>query len=172
LKPLKTEVAFATPWIQVMAKTLREGEEPYYTLSLPDYVSILALTEDGRVLVVRQYRQAVERYTLELPSGLVDAGEQPAETARRELREETGYEAGEIEVIGTLSVDTGRLGNVAWACVARGVRPIAGAVIEEGLECFAWTLDEVVQATIEGRFDHSLHIAIVWLAMLKGVLPR
>src|ERR1035437_511786 len=82
MKPLKTEVAFATPWFQILGKTMRQGEEPYYSLKLPDYAAVVALTGDQRVLIVRQYSPALERETLELPSGLVDPGETPGETAR------------------------------------------------------------------------------------------
>src|SRR5437763_401900 len=71
VKPLKVEVAFGTPWFQILGKTMREGEDPYYSLRLPDYAAVVALTEDQRVLIVRQYRPAVEHHTLELPSGLV-----------------------------------------------------------------------------------------------------
>jgi ADP-ribose pyrophosphatase len=167
VKPLRTDVAFATPWFQVLAKTFREDEAPYYTLKLPDYASVLALTSEGRVLIVRQYRAAVDRYTLELPSGIVDPGEAPAESARRELLEETGFRADAIEVIGSMEPDTGRLGNRIWACVARDVERVEGAVPESGMETQTWTIDELVQATIDGRFDHALHVAIVWLAVLK-----
>jgi len=60
VKPLKTEVAFATPWFEVVGKTMDAEEAPYYSLRLPDYAAVVALTEDQRVLVVRQYRPAVE----------------------------------------------------------------------------------------------------------------
>ena len=169
MKPLKTEVAFATPWFQVLAKTMKPDEAPYYSLKLPDYASIVAVTEEGRVLIVRQYRPAVERYTLELPSGIVDPGEAPAESARRELLEETGYEAREVELLGGMEPDTGRLANRIWACFARGVRQVPGAIPEEGIEVETWTVEELVQATIDGRFDHALHVAIVWLADLRGL---
>src|SRR5258708_12836834 len=114
MKPVKTEVAFATPWFQILGKTMREGEEPYYSLKLPDYAAVVAITEEQHVLIVRQYRPAVEHDTLELPSGLVDPGETPEEAARRELLEETGYEAGEVEVLGGMDPDLGRLGNRIW----------------------------------------------------------
>jgi ADP-ribose pyrophosphatase len=170
MKPLKTDVAFATPWFQVLAKTFREGEAPYYTLKLPDYASVVALTEEGRVVIVRQYRAAVDRYTLELPSGIVDPGESPLESARRELLEETGYQARELEILGSMEPDTGRLGNRIWGFVARDVRLVEGAVPEQGIEVLTWSVEELVQATVDGRFDHALHVAIVWLAKLKGRL--
>ena len=99
MKPLKTEVEFATPWFQILAKTMREGEPPYYSLKLPDYTSIVALTDDQQILIVRQYRPAVERYTLELPSGLVDPGETPRNRPSRTARE-TGYDAANVEDLG------------------------------------------------------------------------
>ena len=169
MKPLKTEVAFATPWFQVLAKTMREGEEPYYSLKLPDYAAVVAVTEDQQVLIVRQYRPAVEHDTLELPSGLVDPGETPGEAARRELLEETGYEAGEVEVLGGgMEPDVGRLGNRIWTCVAKGVRPVEGRVPEEGIAVLTWSLEELSHAMVDGRFDHALHVAVVMIAVLKG----
>ena len=168
MKPLKTEVAFSTPWFQVLGKTMREGEEPYYSLKLPDYAAVVAITEQQQVLIVRQYRPAVEHDTLELPSGLVDPGETPENTARRELLEETGYEAGEVEVLGGMDPDLGRLGNRIWACVARGVRPVEGRLPEEGIVVMTWSLEELSRAMVEGRFDHALHVAVVMIAALKG----
>jgi ADP-ribose pyrophosphatase len=167
MKPIKTEVAFATPWFKVIAKTLREDEAPYYSLQLPDYASIIALTADRRVLIVRQYRPAVDRYTFELPSGIVDPGETPSESARRELLEETGYRAGEVELLGSMEPDTGRLSNRIWACIAENVERVEGAVPETGIEVETWTLDDLTTATLDGRFDHALHVGIVGLAMLK-----
>ncbi|MGD0775729.1 MAG: NUDIX hydrolase, partial [Candidatus Solibacter sp.] len=132
------------------------------------YAAVVAITEDRRVLIVRQYRPALERETLELPSGLVDAGETPLETARRELLEETGYAGGEWEALGGMDPDTGRLGNRIWSCVAKGVRRVEGYATEEGIAVLTWPLDELVRATVDGRFDHALHVAVVMLAVLKG----
>ena len=171
MKPLKQEIAFETPWFAVVGKTMREGEAPYYSLRLPDYSALLALTAEGRVLVVRQYRPALERYTLELPSGLVDPGETPAAAAGRELLEETGYAAGEVEVLGPMDPDAGRLANRIWGCFASGVRKLEGHVPEEGIEVLEWTLDELYRATSDGRFDHSLHVAIVFHAILRAKIP-
>jgi len=170
MKPLKTEVAFATPWFQILGKTMRPDEAPYYSLKLPDYVSVVAVTEDHRVLIVRQYRPAVEHDTLEFPSGLMDPGETPVETARRELLEETGYEAAGIELLGGMDPDTGRLGNRIWTCLAKGVRRVPGREPEEGIEVLSWSLDELAQAVLDGRFDHALHVAVLMIAVLKGGL--
>jgi ADP-ribose pyrophosphatase len=168
VKPLKKEVAFTTPWFEVVGKTMREGEAPYYSLRLPDYSVAIALTAEEKVLVVEQYRPALERYTLELPSGLVDPGESPAEAAKRELLEETGYTADGVELLGPMDPDNGRLSNTIWGCFARGVRKVEGRVPEEGIKVFEWSLEELYRATEEGRFDHALHVAFVFLAVLRG----
>jgi ADP-ribose pyrophosphatase len=168
VKPLKTEIAFATPWFRIVGKTMREDEAPYYSLQLPDYTSVVALTDDRQVLIVRQYRPAVEQYTLEFPSGLIDPGETPAEAARRELLEETGYQADTVEDLGPMLPDTGRLGNRIFTCVATGLQCLPDRVPEEGIEVITWPLDELRRATLDGRFDHALHIAVLHMAMAKG----
>ena len=170
MKLVRTEVAFHSPWMDLLAKTFDESNDPYYTVKVPDYTSVIALTTDRRVVLVRQYRPAVEHHTIELPSGLIDPGESPEDTARRELLEETGYQAGAVELLGSMEPDTGRLQNRIWACLARDVRPLEGAVPEPGMEVLTWTIGELIQATIDGRFDHALHVAIVGLASLQGKL--
>jgi ADP-ribose pyrophosphatase len=170
VKPLKTEIAFRTPWFDLLAKTMKDGEAPYYSLSVADYVGILAITADQRILAVRQYRPAVERYTIEFPAGLVDTGENPLETARRELLEETGYETGAVELLGEMLTDTGRLTNRIWACLATGVRPVEGYQPEEGMETLSYSLPELIKAITEGEFNHALHVAILMLAVAKGAV--
>lgn len=170
MRPLKTEVAFSTPWFDLLAKTMKPGEAPYYSLRLQDYIAVVAITEEHRVLAVRQYRPAVEQYTIELPAGLVDAGETPEQTARRELLEETGYEAGGMEVLGPMLTDTGRLGNRIWTCVAGGVRPAEGCVAESGIEVLSYSPRELGRGMAEGGFDHALHLAVVMMAVVRGKL--
>jgi ADP-ribose pyrophosphatase len=170
VKPLTTEVAFATPWFDLVAKTMKAGEAPYYSLRLPDYAAIVAVTDEGRVLAVRQYRPALERYTLELPSGIVDAGETPQASAWRELREETGYEAGEIEPLGAMTTDNGRNSNRIWHFLARSLRRVEGHAAEEGIEVLSYSAAELRQAIVDGAFDHSLHIAGLLQAIVRGKL--
>jgi ADP-ribose pyrophosphatase len=170
VKPLKTDVAFATPWFEILAKTMKPDEAPYYSLRLPDYSAIVAITGDQQIVAVRQYRPAVERYTIELPSGLVDPGESPAEAASRELLEETGYQAGEVEVLGSMEPDTGRLGNQIWSCVATGVRRVPGRDPEDGIEVLTYSPAELSRATASGEFRHALHVAVLMMAVLRGKL--
>lgn len=171
MKPLKTEVAFATPWFEVLGKTMRAGEAPYYSLRLPDYACIVAFTEAQEVLLVRQYRPAVELYSLELPSGLIDPGETPEQAAGRELLEETGYEVPAVEVLGSMHVDSGRLNNRMWNCFAAGARRVPGRVPEAGIEVLSWPVDRLWQAVETGEFALSLHVSNLMHAVLRRRLP-
>ncbi|MGA2118427.1 MAG: NUDIX hydrolase [Bryobacteraceae bacterium] len=170
MKPLRTEIAFHTPWFELRAKTMREGEPPYYSVRPPDYTAAIALTADRRVVMVRQYRPAVERYTLELPSGLVDPGETPEQAMRRELLEETGYEAGELEPLGTMIPDAGRLETRIWNFFAPQVKPAAGRSPEEGIEVRLFPLPVLANMIVTGEFDHALHVAAFLPALLAGKL--
>ena len=81
-KITKRSTEFNTPWFPVIAKTVEgmpgnTGNAPYYAIKPEDYVSILAISNDQKVILVRQYRPAIEDYSLELPSGHVEANEKP-----------------------------------------------------------------------------------------------
>jgi ADP-ribose pyrophosphatase len=171
MKPLKTEVAFRTPFFDIVARTMRSGQQPYYLLRLPDYVGIVAITEHGRILAVRQYRPAVDRYTVELPAGLVDPGEAPAESAARELMEETGYEASELEVLGPMLTDAGRMTNQRWTCFATGCRPMPGRQPETGIEVLSYSPAEMIEAIAGRVFDHGQDVAGIMLAIAMDRLP-
>ena len=169
MKPVKTEVVFTTPWFEVVGKTMRPEEAPYYSLRLPEYVAVVALTGDRRILLVRQYRPAIEQYTLELPSGLVDPGEEPVAAGRRELIEVTGH-AAELEPLGPLFVDSGRLNNRIWSFFAGGVRAVDGHVPEEGIKVVSYPLDDLWEAVANREFALSHHVGILMLAVLQGKL--
>ena len=86
-----------SPWMEIIEREVEFAPgaptELYHAVGQQDYIAIVALTPDGKIPIVRQYRPALERFTWELPAGLVDKGEAAADTCRRELLEETGYPA-------------------------------------------------------------------------------
>lgn len=114
---------FETPWFKLVGKSVGGDAALHYSISTLDYVSVFAVTPNGTFPLVRQFRPAVEEFTLELPSGHVDLGESPEQAARKELREETGFVANELILLGSLSPDTGRLSNRLWCFFAPRVAP-------------------------------------------------
>ncbi len=165
------QVVFSTPWFEIVAKRLEGDGAPHYSLRTNDYVSVVAVTREGRLVLVRQYRPAVDRTTLELPSGHVDDGDSPESAARKELLEETGHVADRFELLGDLSPDTGRLGNRMWCFFAADARPTHDADYrpEPGIEpvLFEGKLSDLVA---EPGFDSALNCAALFHAVLRGHL--
>jgi ADP-ribose pyrophosphatase len=104
-----------SPWVEIVAREVEfvpgEPAHLYHAVAQHDYVCIVAVTPDKLIPVVRQYRPAVEKFTWELPAGLVDPGEDPAESGRRELQEETGYSTRALHPLGASYPCTGRMSN-------------------------------------------------------------
>src|SRR6478752_5642998 len=104
-----------SPWMKVIERSVEfsEGAKPelYHAVGQQDYIAIVARTPDGLFPIVRQYRPALERFTWELPAGLVDPGEDAAACCRRELMEETGFAVRAVHALGCYAPCTARLSN-------------------------------------------------------------
>lgn len=163
-----SKTVFSTPWFSLVARyTGAAGGEPHYSIRANDYVSVLAWTEAGRFILVRQFRPAVQATTLELPAGHVDPGETPESAALRELEEETGYRAASAEVIARLKPDTGRLGNHMWCVLASGLERVHPTG-EPGIEVVECDHGELVGHILAGRLDHAMQLGLLLVAHLSG----
>jgi ADP-ribose pyrophosphatase len=166
-----SEVVWSTKWFEIVAKRPPSFAEPHYSIRTKDYVSVIAVDPHGHLLLVRQLRPAVGRRTLEIPTGHVEAGETPVESARKELLEETGYVADAMELLGTLSPDNGRYENRMWCFFASNARPSPDPCheAEPGIEfvLYSGTVRALLQ---EKDFDSALNYSAVFLAVLKGQL--
>ena len=161
---------FTTPYFTLVGKHVEGTREtdPFYSLQLPDYVSVIATTKEGNFVLVRQFRPAVEAMTLELPAGLIDDGASAEQTAARELREETGFIANRATLVGCMTPDTGRLSNRMWVVAARDVVRDPSAEPEAGMEVVVATPADLNRALADGRFDHALHVAALLFAVRMG----
>ena len=135
-RKLDETIAYDGPYRRVVAKTfeLPNGEREVFEVKAEEpIVATLALTPDREVVLVREFRTGTEEFLLELPGGIVDAGEDPATAAARELVEETGY-AGDTRVVGSV-VDCAYSTRTKHACVAthcRRVREPERTATEDG----------------------------------------
>lgn len=166
---------FHTPWFRVVAKDVAGlgADEPFYILEGSDYVTVLPVTDRADVVLVRQYRPAVERYTVEFPSGHIDPGETPEQAARRELLEETSYRADALSLLGTLHSDTGRHANRLWCFFAADVvRDPEAQIAEPTLKPMVVPLNGFLRYVTEdgSEFEHALDFAVISLAMLRNRL--
>jgi len=118
----------------------------------PAAVTILPLLDDGRVCFVRNYRVAVEEMLIELPAGIIEPDEDPAETARRELAEETGYRAGAIELLKAFYMSPGILDEQMYLYLATSLEPGPAAPEPgEDLQPLVATWDEALEMARDGR---------------------
>ena len=132
------KTVFATPWFQVL-EAPSGGKHPNYSINSPDFVCIIAVTENHELLLVRQFRHAVGTFTLELPAGHVEKDETPVQAARKELLEETGYVADTFELIADLSPSPARFTNRMRCYFAANARRAPEAELEAGMSCVLHT---------------------------------
>jgi 8-oxo-dGTP pyrophosphatase MutT (NUDIX family) len=125
-------------------------EDGYEIADTPDAVAIVAIDAQDRIVLVRQLRIAAGERLLELPAGLIDEGEEPVDTAKRELREETGLRGGSWRELTWFWSSPGFTNERVWVFEATGLEegePEPEA--EEDLELVRWTLDEVEARLLE-----------------------
>jgi ADP-ribose pyrophosphatase len=114
---------------------------PYVALEAPDWVNMVAVTPEGSLVLVRQWRHGTRRFELELPAGIIEPDEAPEAAAARELREETGYTAERISRLGEVAPNAAFMGNRCFTVLAEGCRKTAETAFDEGEDI------EVVLAT-------------------------
>ena len=163
------KTVFATPWFQVLESAVAGQKFPNYAIQSPDFVVIIAVTERNELLLVRQFRHAVGALTLELPAGHVEKDETPAQSARKELLEETGYVADTFELLASLSPSPARFTNRMWCYFAANARRSPDAQIEAGLSCVHHT-QGLAALLREPDFYSSGNWAALLAAVAQGKL--
>jgi ADP-ribose pyrophosphatase len=169
-----------SPWLTVETRVveLPDGRviDDWPWVESREFANVVAVTEDGLFLVLRQTKYAVEGPTLGTVGGYLEPGEDPLETAKRELREETGYSAPEWTSLGRYAVDGNRGCGVANLYLAEGARKVGEADADdlEEHELLTMTRDEVESALLAGGFGVLSWTAVVALALValdRGPAP-
>ncbi|MEZ6070565.1 MAG: NUDIX hydrolase [Pirellulales bacterium] len=122
----KPEILLETSRFRVVREGRLTNHGQAYTreyVQHPGAVTIIPLVDDDHLCLIRNYRLAVHETLVELPAGTIDAGEDPAETALREITEETGYRADRVELMGHFWMSPGILDERMWVFVAHGLTP-------------------------------------------------
>ncbi len=170
---LGREYLYESPWcsFRVDGVRLPDGARiEYGVLESAGFAAVVPVTESGSVALVQQWRQPVEAFTLELPGGGVEGGEDPREAVRRELLEETGYRAEDISHLATLHTSPGRATEVCHLFQCRAERTISGPQPEstEFISVVEVPLDEAVRRALSGEITAAT--TVLGLLMVSGLV--
>jgi 8-oxo-dGTP pyrophosphatase MutT (NUDIX family) len=173
-KVLFSEYLFNDRWFKVRREVCETpgGKivDPYYVYEFSTWVGALPITEDGKVIMIRQYRHALGEVCLEIPGGCVDDTDANFEEAiARELMEETGYSFSEMQYLGRISPNPSTNTNLLHMFLAKGGKKIAGQKLDENeeIEVVLMTIDELKQLLLENKIVQAMHVSCIFYALNK-----
>ena len=173
-KILKSETLFNDLWFKVRKDTCvtENGKiiDPYYVYEFPTWVTAFALTEDGKVIMEKQYRHGLQEITWEIPGGCVDDTDANLEAAvKRELLEETGYQFKEVLYLGHTCANPSTNNNLMHMYLLKGGEKVAAQDLDpnEEIEVKLFSVDEVKQMWLENQFNQSMHYTCITRAFLE-----
>lgn len=163
---LESKYVIKRPWLtaRVDKVQLPTGvvNDEYYVLEYPDWINVIAITEEGKFVLVRQYRHGIRRMCLELCAGVVDPSDKsPLEAARRELWEETGYGGGQWSLLMKAAPNPGAMNNSTYCYLAEGVTQISTQHLEATEDITVHLLNEqqVLELLEKDEIKQALMIA-------------
>jgi ADP-ribose pyrophosphatase len=139
----------------------QHGEHDFYVLQCPDWVNVIPLTADDRIVMVRQFRHGIEDFTLEIPGGMVDPEDHsPREAARREMWEETGYDGEDLVALGQVHPNPAMQGNRCHCFVANNVQLTRKPQLDgvEEIEVVLVPRADIKALIASGEITHALVI--------------
>lgn len=151
-----------------------DTEDDFFVLTTRDWVNIIPITPTGEVVLIEQYRYGTRTVTLEIPGGIMNDGETPLESARREMIEETGYDSDDVVSIGFNEPNPAFLRNVCYSFLARQVEPMHLQKFDEheNIRVRLVPLRDVPQLIRDGTIAHSLVVvAFHALALRPELIP-
>ena len=173
-KILKSEYMYRETWFTVRKDTCEtvEGKiiSPYYVYEFPTWVTILPITEEGEVIMVKQYRHGIEEIILEIPGGCVDDTDNNLEEAAgRELIEETGYDYSSMKYLGKISPNPSTNTNWMHMFVARGCKRVQELKLDhnEEIEVELISLEELKQLIRSNKIVQSMHVNTIMYGLLS-----
>jgi len=142
----------------------RGTEGDYTVIATSDWVNVVAVDPSGRIVLVRQFRYGVDGFSLEVPGGIIEPGEDPLAAGRRELEEETGYAGGRARLLGSAHPNPAIQNNRCHFVLVEDATP-SGRVSwdpDEDIERSTAPADEVLAWARSGRITHSLTLCALF----------
>lgn len=162
---------YKTPIFNLLKRKMRleavdeKNEGEFYVLKAPEWVNVIPITLDQEIVLVEQYRYGVEQPTLEVPGGMVDAGEEPLKAIQRELIEETGYHSENWKSLGKVSANPAIMTNfthlyLARDCEFRGIEE-AGGDLHERINVHTLPIEDFLSLVEKDIIHHTIVVAAV-----------
>jgi ADP-ribose pyrophosphatase len=173
-KTLSSEYLFSDLWFKVRKDVYETPDgkivPQYYVYEFPAWVTAVPVTEDGKIVLIRQYRHALGEVCIEIPGGCVDDTDKNFEEAiSRELLEETGYSFSSYEYLGKISANPSTNSNLTHMFLAKGGKKISAQKLDgnEEIEVELYTIDEVKQLLRENKIIQAMHVTTMLYAFEK-----
>ena len=143
---------------QILQHPSNDSTHPFFVVKTTDWVNVLAITSDRKVLLVRQPRAGTASVTVEIPGGMVDPNEAPITAAARELREETGYVSDPLVPLGVVEPNPALFSNRCHTFLAPNARYEGEPALDaaEVIEVFTHPLDDIDSLLANGTITHAL----------------
>ncbi|MES2830278.1 MAG: NUDIX hydrolase [Bacteroidota bacterium] len=144
-------------------------KDDYYVLEYPNWVNAVALTGDGKIIMVRQYRHGGDIVSLEIPGGVIDGDENPEDAIKREMLEETGYSFESSELIASTYPNPATANNITFTYLLKGGIKTHDQHFDEHeiLVVEEYTVEEVKALLAENKIAQSIHCTALFYGLMK-----
>jgi 8-oxo-dGTP pyrophosphatase MutT (NUDIX family) len=172
-KTLSSEYVFKHKWFKVLKEKVENSSgkvvDDYYLWDRGDVVLIVALTSDKKILLVNQYKHGGRDFFIEVPAGWVDEDENVEIAAKRELKEETGYNSLKFELLATLIGEPTKKIGKTYVYLAKEVNKTSSQNFDENedIEVSEYSIDDVLDMIYSGRIVVPGTIAAIFLTLKK-----
>ena len=146
------------------------NEHDFFVVEAPDWINVVAITEHDEVILIEQYRHGIQSVTVEIPGGMVDPGEEPLQTAKRELLEETGYAGNNWVLIGEVFPNPAMQNNKCYTFLTTNCKKVGETKFDttEDIITYIKPIREIPELVAEGKITHSLVVAaFYWYYLYK-----
>lgn len=172
-KTISSEYLVKAPWA-VLRKDICEMPNghivpEYYVLEYPNWVNMVAVTENGEFILVRQYRHGIGDFVLEIPGGVIDPGEEAVEAARREMLEETGYAFDSVQQLVNLYPNPATSNNITTTFLMTGGRKVQEQALDEQeeIDVILVSPKDVRELVLGNKIGQALHTSALFYGLCQ-----
>ena len=168
-----SNTVYQKKWMTIREESCRlpDGSilNPYIIIDVPNFCNVFIVTENEEIVFVKQYRHAAGIISIELPGGMIDEGEEPIVSVAREMKEETGYDSNDIELLFTVCPNPPLESNRAWFYIAKNAKlshPISLDQYED-IEVIKMTKNDFIKMLLNNEFTHGAQAGAMYAAAIK-----